>query len=484
MLDKSLSKSVFLVLLIVLLALGIVPTYGKDASFTKEQVEADLEELYQRLQKAHYNLYVNRSKKDYDHHFSTLKESIDSSMTASEATIFLQRLASFANIAHTKIDLPVEEYSKYRKLGGKSFPLFIKFRDGRAYVTENYSNQNQIKAGDEILKVNNLSISKLIDCLRAYKSADSNEMFYGFLEFQLPMLLWFEFGAIDTYTLNVKTAGGESQYEVDALAYDALVKRMEQSEGQLELGFERKAEILDNIGYLRPGPFFNTEPGAKDVWSNASFKTFIDESFADFIKKDVAALLIDLRVNPGGDSSFSDLMIKKFADKDFKFASKFMVKVSSEFILSNEKRLKINSNGISAKYKKAYKGLSEGEFFEFKLPLNKAKESTFEKPVYVLINRHTYSNAVSVAALIQDYGFGMVLGEETTDLATTYGAMETFNLTNTGITVSFPKAHIIRPNGDKKAHGVTPDIVIKTPLVESEEDFVLQAALKEVGARI
>jgi C-terminal processing protease CtpA/Prc len=85
---------------------------------------------------------------------------------------------------------------------------------------------------------------------------------------------------------------------------------------------------------------------------------------------------------------------------------------------------------------------------------------------------------VSVAALVQDYKFGTVLGEATSDMATTYGAMETFALPNTGIVVGFPKAHIVRPNGDLRARGVTPDIAIAIPVVQTPADAVLQRAVE------
>jgi C-terminal processing protease CtpA/Prc len=68
-------------------------------------------------------------------------------------------------------------------------------------------------------------------------------------------------------------------------------------------------------------------------------------------------------------------------------------------------------------------------------------------------------------------------------MATTYGAMETFKLPVSGISVGFPKARIVRPNGDLRSRGVTPDIEIRIPLVQSPNDEVLQkaAALAAAG---
>ncbi|MDG2520746.1 hypothetical protein P7B02_04255 [Caulobacter segnis] len=76
-----------------------------------------------------------------------------------------------------------------------------------------------------------------------------------------------------------------------------------------------------------------------------------------------------------------------------------------------------------------------------------------------------------------------VLGEETSDLGTTYGAMETFKLPRTGVVVGFPKALITRPNGGKAARGVTPDVAIKTPILEPASDPVLTQAVRLIKVK-
>ena len=90
---------------------------------------------------------------------------------------------------------------------------------------------------------------------------------------------------------------------------------------------------------------------------------------------------------------------------------------------------------------------------------------------------------VLVASIVQDYRFGTILGEETSDLASTYGAMEKFTLPNTGIEVGYPKARILRPSGNAEARGVRPDIEIPTPIVTGTDDAVLARARAIVGGR-
>ena len=96
--------------------------------------------------------------------------------------------------------------------------------------------------------------------------------------------------------------------------------------------------------------------------------------------------------------------------------------------------------------------------------------------------RLSFSNAVSTAALIKDYGFGTIYGEPTRDMATTYGAMEHFTLPNSGFRVGYPKAHIIRPNGEERSHPVTPNVLLPVPATRGAEDTVLDALMARLSA--
>ena len=70
-------------------------------------------------------------------------------------------------------------------------------------------------------------------------------------------------------------------------------------------------------------------------------------------------------------------------------------------------------------------------------------------------------------------------GQSTTDFATTYGAMETFELQHTGLTVGFPKAHIIRPSGDITPGPVIPDMTIALD-PSDQGDAMLETLIKHI----
>ena len=110
-------------------------------------------------------------------------------------------------------------------------------------------------------------------------------------------------------------------------------------------------------------------------------------------------------------------------------------------------------------------------------------EPRFQGRVWVLINRHSYSNAASVAALVQDYGFGEVIGEETADVASNYASTQHFTLPGTGMIVAYPKSYFLRPNGNGAVAGVVPDFPIEPPRIASVGDPTLEAAMEIVRSR-
>jgi hypothetical protein len=456
-------------------------TPSDDKAFSAAALRADFDALYDGLKASHYDLYARRPSKDYDALFASTRRAIRGPMTLTEAETQFQKFVAFGDIAHANIAFPSAAYEAYRAGGGKTFPLRIRYIGDDLMIAEDWSGRRDSLAGARILSVNGVGAAVLEERLRAHLSADNAYLARTMFEFRFGQLIWLEFGDSETFELEVEGPEGERRHaSVPALSRENLVTS---ADPVFELDWnERRFEMIDGVGYLRPGPFYNNAPGAADMWDNAAFKTFIDEAFGVFVADKTPAVLIDLRANPGGDNSFSDHMVAWFADRPFKFASHFYVKVSEAAIASNAARLKPDDEtSISARYADAYAKAKIGEVIDFDLGEGKPREGgRYAGKVFILIDRHSYSNTVTVAALAQDYAFATILGEETSDLATTYGAMEQFNLPNTGIAVGFPKAHIIRPNGSLEARGVIPDIALASPL-RSEKDPMLEAALAHVA---
>ena len=476
-------------LALLLTLLGTTATQSSDWStrVSAEAARADLAALYAGLQSAHYDLYVHRAREDYDARFAQTMAALGTPLTRFELLLELQKFTAYGNVAHARIDFPTDAYRSFRDDGGRAFPIYPRIVDGRTYVSEDYSGSDQVALGDEILSIDGEPMARWLERTARYISADTRYIAHSLLESSFPMYLWIELGERRYFTLQIRKQDGRShRVRIPARTSDELVAAMDDAPEVFELDFSaREARMLDDeVAYLRPGPFYNVEDPER-IWNTSAFVAFIDDAFESFLDKGAHSLVIDLRNNPGGDNSFSDHMISWIGDRPFRFASKFLVRSSDEAAASNQARLDASpdaTQGVSASYARAYQTTPRGETFEFDIPLAEPREGArFEGKVYVLVNRNSYSNAVSVAAIFQDYGWGEIAGEPTADFATTYGAMEHFTLPNTGFRVGFPKAYIIRPSGDERLGGVQPDLVIETPIVPSERDVVLDRLLGRIA---
>lgn len=461
---------------------------GETQRYSPEALRADLREMYQRLEAAHYDLYARRSKAEYDAYLEKTLLSLDRPLTLFEAEVAFQKFAAYGRIAHARVDFPSAEYAAFREKGGKVLPLRIRVvaePGGEAvYVTENLSGLGSIALGDRLLQLDGAPIAAWLEKLEANISGDNAYLVHTQLENRFATLLWLELGERASFRLQLRRASGQpfeavvpARSRAEMLAAEKLLPK------PAELDWDaREAKMLDGgVAYLRPGPFYENTPGAANPWDPAAFHAFIDKSFAAFLAAGAKSLLIDLRQNPGGDDSFSNRMIAFFADESFRFASDFQIRVSAETTASNRRRIELGDGdpaSVSSRMAAAFAGKKNGELVHFEIPPTPPRAGErFAGKVYLLIDRHSYSNTANVAALCQDYGFATILGEETADLATTFGAMEQFQLSRTGITVGYPKALILRPNGQREPRGVVPDVAIPSPVVPPVGDPMLEKAI-------
>jgi len=479
------------IVLTLLMAAADVEALEISKTFSVAEVQAEFDELYQRLESAHFNLYARRSKQEYRARFDRMRSQFDRPLTVAEIHSQFQSFVAYGKVAHARIDGLQGAFSHYRQQGGKALPVSVRVVADAMYIQDNYSGLGTLSPGDELLSLNGTPVAALLEKAATQLSADNDYMMQGLVELWFPALMWQQFGAMDRFTLVLRRDGGKPfVLSVPARTRPESMATAATQTSLLELDWDkREARILDpveaGIGYLRPGPFYNNEPNATDVWDARPFIAFLDRAFNQFQSGGVKTLVIDLRDNPGGDNSFSDVMVSWFASKPYRFCSAFHIKVSDATSESNRKRVATSTDGsgdASRQFAALYQRHKHGDIVDYQFPLVQPRTgSRFAGKVFLLINRRSYSNTVMVAALAQDYGFATIVGEETSDLATTYGAMEQFSLSRTGLTVGYPKAHIIRPNGSTDARGVIPDLSIKTPVLESVDDPVLKETLRLIA---
>ncbi|MCP2045411.1 S41 family peptidase [Pontibacter sp. HSC-36F09] len=469
--DLSL-KPFHLLLFLFLATPGLVAAQHKPIKFAATDVKADMVYAYETLQKAHFNLFAYVSKRDYDAAYNDLLNSIrKDSLSMLETTMLMQRLLAIGNVGHCEVDFPAGSYIAYATQGGTVFPLELAFEDGKAFVRKSYVPDFSIKAGDQLLQLNGKPIKKIQAAIHPYLSAERPYFKDAKLEFwSFPRYYWAVFGQQEKFKVKVKQASGKrSTHTLDAMT----VMGYEASRGGEILKSERTFKCKEDVAYLHPGPFSSPEPDGE-----AQFKAFVDSAFADINTRQARYLILDLRNNAGGHNTFSDYLIAYFADKPFRWFSDFTVKTSE--VLKKQTR-KEYPDAIPDEYTRQILENPDGTTFAYAQTMQQPmpEDRRFKGKVYVLVNRQSYSMAAVSGALIQDYGFGEIVGEETGDTPTLYAAQFSFQLPRTSVELKVPKGYIVRPNGDEKLAGLIPDHLVRDHLLD-EEDEVLRYTLENL----
>jgi len=438
-------------------------------------VKSDFDYLYKALQETHYNLFAYTSNKDYDNVYFALKAKItQDSLSLIETTSLFQKLVSFSNTGHCEIDYPISSYVKYAKNNGTVFPLELAFENNKVFIRKNMSSDKSIKIGDEILTIDGKPIIEIQKELYPLVSAEREYFKKTKIEFwSFPRLFFQLNGKKDNWLVQIRNAENEIT-SINLSAITVMDYESNRNGEVVNLIPQTLFKYFGNTAYINPGPFNSTEINGEEL-----FKNFVDSVFTDIRIKKTKDLIIDLKNNPGGHNVYSDYLISYIANTPFKWYSDFSLKTSK--LLKDHTRLKADTTD---NYSKSILTNPDGQIFEFDFPIYQPiKESNrFNGKVYVLINRQTYSMAAESAAIIQDYKFGEIVGEETGDAPTLYASQFSFQLPKTSIIVKVPKSYIVRPNGDKSLKGVIPDIEILDHLLD-DNDEILNELLKRINIK-
>lgn len=473
-------------ILIVLLTHSISTSGAENAPskepvvYSAEAVREDLGFLYETLQASTYDLFLNTSKTEYDKAFEELLNSITGPMTYLEISRLFEPFVVLAGFTHCTLNFPSEAFQQFSDNGGRFIPFEISFWKGKVLISANWSDNGQIEAGDEILAVNDTDTDQLLERIYAYKQGESRYAKRTFLETgSFKRNWWYVFGDFSTGTVRVKKPDGRQiETRVEGLTPGQLQEREQTGGAPSFMNSGRTFEFISDVAYLRPGTFLNAKSqdiSTQEAFNNSEFLDFIDSAFIEIASKKPEYLILDLRGNYGGDNSFSDPMIAYFADKPFRIASKFSIR-TSQVTKSFWKDLDMPE---IADLKHQIMTLEDGTRFDVELNATQPRtdDLAFKGEVITLVDRFSFSNAATVAAIVQDYEFSTLVGEETADTPSSCGAIHTFELPNTKMGVVFPKACMIRPNGDARLRGVIPEHRVSDDPF-TQEDEILERALQ------
>lgn len=458
-----------------------------------QEAREDLATLYRRLQQEHVDLFARRDRAAHDAKMAELLARIDGPVPKAEFHLMLHEAMAFGRIAHAKTEAAILDALAHVRSGGRIIPLSVSYR-GDAMLTDQWAAAGgALPPGSRITRIDGLEVADIESRARRIISADTDRLLRSQMEAALPIFLHLLLGPRDAVEVAYVAPGGAAgTIMVPSLSYGDMTA-LQDARPVAAPARDPLRRIARDLGqgihYLQPGPFLASEDErgeTGDAYAIEGFRRFVDDAFAQIAASGATDLLIDLRGNPGGDVSFSDLITARLTDRPYRFASRYEVRAGPATKAIWAKRAagtEFDPGSLSGRMAAAIADAPVGGRVAVDLPAAQPiRDHAFRGRVWALIDRHSYSNAAVVAALLQDLDIAVIMGEETADLPTTYGAVESFTLPHSGAAIIYPKAYMVRPSGSEETRGVVPDIPLAPGPVGEDRDIMLDQALSRIAA--
>ena len=378
--------------------------------------------------------------------FNAVIDGLEGDYTRREAWLSLSPLNPLFNDGHVAIRLPQEAYETDLAHGCSAFTLPVRLADGRLTVAGTIAADSAIALGETILAINGSDTRTLVAQALRRTHGDTPGLRAHLVETRFPQYLWALTGSAPSWTVTLEAPGGQRR----EVTLDPAVDRATTASSNWNLAFRDAAAILTLNTFA---PAVETE-----------FRAFIDQAFADIAARGSEILIVDISANGGGAHMLSDHLLA---------------------YLTTQRHTPLSA--VTARITEQNQALIPGSQIGdvMSMPFARWVEppaelaNRFTGRTAFLVGAGTYSQAIVLAATVQDFGIAPVAGPGTQGRANSTGQVQLHRLTHTGLEVAAPIYVFIRPSGDTSSAPVIPDIPLEGPR-ETQIDALI-AHLREAA---
>ncbi|WP_276133533.1 S41 family peptidase [Polluticoccus soli] len=472
--------------------------YTPGMQFTAEQLKEDLHVLHETLTELDPALYRYKTKKQVDSMFVAQSAHINQPMTEEAfrkdivlpAIVFLQDL-------HFVV-YPSRAAEAYLAENGYYFPFDIKIANGKMYLWVNHSEKPEIAAKHvtEVLKINNVPASTIINKLKQYIVADgaaTQTKKLRDIEASFRSYYSIAYGRPQQFDLQIKEypEGKTSNVKVPAAKWRTIEdSRTRQHIGQTPPpGF-----LLFTDGQTAVLTLRSFDPNVFGM-TDAQLEKFIDSSFAVVNEVKVKNLVLDIRGNYGGRMNYPGKVYSHLTDSDFKFIDRVELRYPHMFpsVVHTSLGRSFLTNTYGMRLDTVLKGDSIYVWDTYQWTfVQKPSKTPFTGKLYVLADGYTFSTTGLLASMLRAKRNNTVfIGEETGGaFEGCSGNLPMVMLPNSQLRVHFPIRKFVSPaashpetNKGQNARGVIPDIEVNATIDQllSGDDPVYNRAMQLIN---
>lgn len=375
-------------------------------------------------------------------------------LTRNEAWLKFSRLNPVFADAHLFVNLPDREQQVKAHLasGAGLFPLEVQVSPtGELFVRSLLGGGRTALAGSRILSVNGRDASALNQELLAHMHGDTAAFRAEVLSTRWYLPYWLHHGAPERFELLLEGSPAKLDLPASRELPEHLRGDVFEQTYRLQMLPEQSAALLTINSFLWP--------------DKPQFHRFVEHAYAQLKAAGTKHLIIDVRANGGGDDDmWKGPLLRLMAGQPFRNGSDYIKKVIAGRASGSEKVGDVVSGQIDTWVQP-----------DLENPLR------FKGRVYVLVGRFTYSSAVLFSNVVQDFGFGELVGAGGTQRARQSGGIQSVTLPHTGLTLIVPRFVLTRPSGQREPELIRPDIVL--PDSPFDPTGLVRALLARIGGQ-
>lgn len=403
-------RILLIVLLFAVSTLTVVAQKNKfepNRKYSSDSLRRWTTSIMNEISVKHPGFYRYTNKEKFDFSINTTKQSITDSLTELQYYRLMIPLFSQIGCLHTGISLS-KEYQDYLDKANTLIPIevFIDFKNQKVLISKNHSTNQKIPIGGELISINGVSISIILQKLLNSIPSDGYNQTEKILLLNHRFSFWYQ-SVIDAPTLfnvGIKANNTENIYELQSVSKDKFA-----SMASLEKNYKKplEFEIIDGIGLLKIHTFSKTS--IKEGGQN--FHKFIKVVFEILKKQNVENLVVDLRNNTGGTDGNAAMLASYFFDKPFRYWDKIEVTeaVAKEIKGINKLFYKKPKEVNGSYYWRKTWLTKEFDYYETQEP----SSNNFKGKTYIITNGLCLSSCSDFVAIVSHNNKATIVGQET-----------------------------------------------------------------------
>jgi hypothetical protein len=434
----------------------------KEDYLSPTELIEDYDYMLKTLEETHPNLYAYIPKEEFIKKTDAYRELLRKPMSEGEFHKVLYKTISLIKQGHTMV-FSDAGFGEFKNNGGLSFPFSISYFSDHVYIDQNYSSNSEITKGTELIAINKIPATKIIEDFTPYLVVRPNGYIANTLSYNWPKLLWLEYDFSNQFTISYILPDSETikTTSVEGVKKESITK---DKTPRYEKDFDYHIEKDRSLAVMEINTFeFQFE----------EYDSLLRSSFKDIKQSGVSNLIIDVRANHGGNGNIIPTLVDYLTDEPYITSAGSEVKSSLAtkecytthpiFINAIEQARKAEGN--SSKFMEltnCFLNKPAGTITTFPEAIETPTENEyrFDGNLFVLTSNETFSSGTIFSAMIKDNDIGYIVGTETSDNPTIYACIMLFELPNTKITIQNSAEYSVRPGGYDDNRGVLPDFKV------------------------